>query len=192
MDERLRILELIESGQISVEEGLRRLEALDEAAEEVSEVPTAPAELAAPFARPAWIRIVWQAVFWSGIGLLTGGGLLLANAYGRETAPGLTWGWVLFALGVLVVALGWWLGRARWFYLRVREESGRAFALALPLPLGLVPWLLRAVRPFVPQLREAGVEEMIMATREELRDGCPFVIDVDEGENGERVKLYIC
>ena len=124
--------------------------------------------------------------------VLAGGGLLLANAYGQAGRPGLAWGWVLFALGLLVMMLGWWLHKARWFTLRVRQHDGPAFGIALPLPLGLVIWLLRAAKSFVPPLRDTGADELMLAVREELRQGRPFVIDVDEGENGDRVEIQFC
>jgi hypothetical protein len=136
--------------------------------------------------------MAWQIVFGVGIAVLAGGGLLLARAYGREGMPGLTWGWVVFVLGLLVLLLGWWLQRARWFYLRVREHEGAAFTIALPLPLGLVVWLLRIAGPFVPQLQDVEADQLILAMRDELENGRSFVIDVDEGEDGDHVELYFC
>ena len=187
MEDRMHILELIEAGELSVEEGARRLDALVEDAEGAvsAEQPVSPT-------RPAFVRILWQAVFWTGVGLLARGGLLLANAYAREITLELTWGWTLFTLGVLITGLGWWLERARWFYLRVKERDGAGFALALPMPLRLLAWLLRVPKPFIPQLQETGADALILVMRDELRDGHPFVLDVDEGENGEQVKMYFC
>jgi hypothetical protein len=199
MSERLTILQLIESGQMSVDEGVRRLEALDQAggsgavgAESTPATSAGDARPASEPVRPGFVRIVWQIVFGVGVAVLAGGGLLLARAYGAEGTPGLAWGWVLFTLGLLVMGVGWWLRQARWFTLRVREHDGPAFTIALPLPLGVVIWLLRVARPFVPQLRETGAHELMLAVREELRAGRPFIIDVDEGENGDRVEIHFC
>jgi hypothetical protein len=197
MSERLGILQLIESGQISVEEGVRRLEALGQAREGgaagAESAPATSADEARPEfdpSRTGLVRIVWQVVFGVGAAVLAGGGLLLARAYSRHGMPGLPWGWVVFMLGLLVMGLGWWLRQARWFYLRVREHDGLAFNLALPLPLGLVIWLLRVAKPFVPRLQDMEVDQLVLAMRDELRDGRPLVINVDEGENGDRVEVY--
>ncbi len=200
MNERLKILGLIESGQISVEEGVRRLKELsqDEAGrvpgtEEDQTASTVPAEAAEPSAeplQPAFVRIVWMIVFGVGITVVTGGGLLLARAYGREDASGLAWGWMLFSLGLALLVLGWWLQRARWFYLRVRERDGRVLTIAFPLPIGLVLWLLRVARPFVPQLQEMDVDKLILALRHELQDGRGIVVAVDEGGAGDQVEIY--
>ncbi|MDY6876629.1 MAG: hypothetical protein SWK90_10585 [Chloroflexota bacterium] len=183
MDERLRILELIETREISVEEGARRLKALAEGTDPL-------ATLAASVSRPALVRVVWRAVFWSGVVMMAGGGLLVAAVYAWEIAPGWqTCGWVLFTLGLLVLMIGWWLQRARWLSVRVRQ-SGPNVTLAFPLPLALVAWGLRIAQPFVPQLREMGMDELILALREEVRDGHPFAVEVDEGEDGEQVQIY--
>jgi len=181
MSERLRILELIEAGEINVEEGARRLEALTGGAE-------APDT---PVARPAWVRHLWQAVSWTGIGLMTGGGVLVTTVQAEAVAAKwLTWGWLLLACGVLGLALGWWLQRARWFFLRVRQPDGPNVFLAFPIPLGLVAWALRILRPFVPQLEETGADELILALREEPWDDRPLVVEVNEGEGGEQVQIY--
>ena len=187
MDERLRILELIEAGEISAGEGARRLEALAG----IVEPSHAPATPAASVPRPALVRWLWQGVFWTGVALVVGGGLLVASVYSESIAAGwLVWGWILFTLGVLGVLLGWWLQRAHWLSVRVRQPDGPNIFLALPLPLGPVAWILRFLRPFVPQLEEMGIDELILAMREELRDGRPFLVEVDEGKGGEQVQVY--
>jgi len=224
MEERLRILELIEAGEISVEEGVRRLQALPDTAGALEspaapadtarapESPVAPADVAeavepppapastvaapepqaqpvAHVTRPRWVQWLWQVVFWPAVALVAGGGLLVTAVYAWEVPAGwLVLGWLLFALGVLGVLLGWWMQRAHWFYLRVREPGSNIF-MAFPLPLGPIAWLLRIARPFVPQLKETGVDELILAMHEELRGGGSFTVEVNEGA-GEQVRIY--
>jgi hypothetical protein len=188
MDEQLRILELIEAGVIGVEEGVRRLEQLSGAAD-----PPEPAPAPAPsVSRPAWVRFVWQAVFWTGFALLAAGGLLVSGVYAWGIADGwLVWGWLLFTLGLLGVLLGWWLQRAHWLFVRVRQPDGPNVFVALPLPLGPLAWLLRVVRPFVPRLQETAIDEVILAMREEARSGRPVMVQVNEGEGREQVQVYL-
>ena len=183
MDERLHILEMIEAGEIGVEEGARRLEA----ATELAESPVMPAF--AP--RPALVRWLWQAAFWIGVALMAWGGLLLALSYTGESTTGrLIWAWLLLSLGVIGVILGWWLQRARWLYVRVRQADGPNITIALPLPLGLVAWGLRIAQLFVPQLKGAGVDELLLAMRDELQNGRLFVVDVNDEDDGEQVQVY--
>jgi hypothetical protein len=186
MSERMQILEKIESGEISAKEGARQLEALAE--------PVQPARSpeAARIALPVWVRRICQAVFWSGAALTAGGALLMTVFYtGKAGVGSAICGWPLFIVGLLGLLLGTWLPNATWFSLRVREKESRRISLALPLPLGPIAWIVRLVRPFVPQLQDIAVDEVILALREEVRAGRPFVVDVDEGKNGERVHVYI-
>ncbi|RLC89848.1 MAG: hypothetical protein DRI77_15300 [Chloroflexi bacterium] len=178
MDERLRILELIEAGEISVEEGARRLK---------SPEPTASSEEPAP--HPTLVRWLWQVTFWIGAALMAWGGWLLASSYTGEITTGrLVWAWLILTLGVLGVMLGWWLQRARWLYVRVRQSDGPNITIAFPLPLGLVAWGLRIAQPFVPQLGEMKMDELLLALRDELRAGRPFVVEMDEGD--KQVQVY--
>jgi hypothetical protein len=198
-DERLHILSLVESGDISVEEGVRRLERVPDAEsaeaspEAGGSAPVAEGGRPGPeFPMPRLVQVAWQVVFGVGVAVLAGGGLLLARAYGREGTLGPTWGWVVFVLGLLVLLWGWWLQRARWFYLRVREHDGAAFTVALPLPLGLVVGVLRVAEPFFPQLQDVEADQLILAMRDELENERSFAISVDEGEDGDQVELYFC
>jgi hypothetical protein len=186
MSERMQILEMIEASEISAAEGVHRLEALAEPAQQ-----TYPPE-AAPIALPAWVERIWQAVFWSGAALTAGGALLLTVFYAGEAGVGSAiCGWPLFLTGLIWLLLGLWLPNATWFSLRVREQGGQRISLALPLPLGPIAWIVRLVRPFVPQMQDMAVDEVILALREEVQRGRPFVVDVNEGKDGGRVHVYI-
>jgi hypothetical protein len=190
MGERMHILELIEAGEISAEEGARRLEAVMESVEIPGTSGTSPTP-PAPVPRPAMVEWLWQVVFWTGVGLVAGGGLLVASVYSGSIAAGwLVWGWIVFVLGVLGISLGWWLQRAHWLSVRVRQPDGPNVFIALPLPLGSVAWILRIARPFVPQLAETGADEVILALRDEMRQGRPLSVEVEEGEGGEQVQVY--
>ena len=119
------------------------------------------------------------------------GGLLVAAVHAWGTATG--WqviGWALFILGLLVMAVGWWLRQARWLSVRVRQRDGPNISLAFPLPLALLAWGVRFAKPFAPQLRETAVDELILAMRDELKSGHPLIVDVDDEEDGEQVQVY--
>jgi hypothetical protein len=182
----MQILEMIESGEIGAAEGARRLEAL---ADPVQSTHSAEAT---PIATPVWLRRMWQAVFWSGITMAAGGALLLASFYAEKASVGSAiCGWPLLVVGLLGLMLGIWLPNATWLSVRVREGGSRRISLALPLPLGPIAWIMRFVRPFVPQLDDIAVDEVILALQEEVRQGHPLVVNVDEGSSGDRVHVYI-
>ncbi len=179
-EERWHILDLIESGKISVAEGARRLEALAGKAEAVRSLPS----------HPVMVRCIWQAVLLSGAAILIGGGFLLVSYYTRDVALSwLVWGWLIFALGISVILIAWWLHRAYWPFLRVQEHDGPAITLAFPLSLGLLTLLLRTCCQFVPQLREAGIDGLLQALQE-TGDDRPLHIEVyDDGST--QVELHL-
>jgi len=146
-----------------------------------------------PTTRPIAVRWVWQLVLWIGIALAAISGYLLTTYYTREVATRwLIWGWILFLLGLLGILFGWWLQRSRWLYVRVQQPDGPNIFLALPVPLGLVGWILRISRPFVPQIEEMRIDELLLAMQEEIHQGHPFFVQVDEGPGKEQVQVYFC
>ena len=104
-------------------------------------------------------------------------------------------GWIPFFIGLFVLTLGVWSRNARWLHLRIKNaRSGRrSIALSLPLPLTLTAWVVRLIRPYVPELNNTAVDEAILA----LRDGAtggeeqPLFIDVQDDAGGEQVMIYI-
>ena len=182
MSEQMRILEKIESGEIGVAEGARLLGSSDGGA----------ATAKGDHERPGWADVVQQVVFWVGLALLVGGSTLVASFYIGWLARG--WqvtGWVFFVLGVLDLVMAWWLQRATWLSVRVQSRDGDNVSIDLPLPLGVAELGVRLCAPFVPELRESGVSEMISVAREELRQGEPLVIEVDDTEGGDHVRVSI-
>jgi len=182
MSEHMRILERIEMGEIDVAEAVRLFESPDGSAGQVTCDDT----------RNGWGHVVQQAVFWIGVALLVGGATLVASVYiGWLTHGWQVAGWVLFVLGVLGLASAWWLLRAAWLSVCVQSHDGDNVAVDLPLPLGAAELGVRLCAPFVPELRHYGLCEMITAAREELRQGDPLLIEVDDAEGGDYVRVSI-
>ncbi len=196
MDEAyLKILQMIENGTLSAAEGEKLLDAL-----EAEPAVTAPAAGSAPGPSPqspppagpprAWQQLwVYPAV----------GSLLLLAGMGMLTAylvrDGERLGWLactvpLMLLGTLVGGLAWWSRSARWLHLSVRGKKER-LRLSFPLPLRLTAWILRLLRPWVRQLRETAVDEVILSLAEvDVSEG-PLSVEVNDDEDGEEVRVYI-
>ncbi len=215
-EEQLEILKMLEEGQIGAEEAAALLAALrpegeersfaalrmtDDEGEEQDGV-TAGLERAEAVVGEAAPAPEWEGppAQWSRFWIypaLVGGGLLLLGAvvlgvlYAASARPG--WrvcGWLPMILGLLVAILAWWSRTARWLHLRVKEKGERKIAFSFPLPLTLTAWVIRIIRPYVPQLKETGVDEMILALRDTKQEE-PFYMDVQDDEDGEHVQIYI-
>lgn len=194
-EERLQILKMVESGRIQAEEAVTLLAAIDRGGEDAQIF--APPEVLPPAPGPDQDRESRWARFWiyplmAGGGVLILGALLLAWLYAGEVASGwLVCGWLPVLLGLMVVLLALWTRRTTWMHLRISEEGQRKMAFSVPLPLGLAAWAVRIAEPFVPQLQETGVDDLILALRSSASRGEPIAIDVQDDERGERVEVYI-
>lgn len=206
-DERMRILKRIEAGEISAEEAVRQLGALAQlppaqaSAQQEPPVPAKPEpeplppepepRPSAPPDIPKGLTHFWVYPLWAGVAVIVVGAILLYAVYG---AHGSVWlslcGWPIFASGVLITAAAWWLRTARWIHVRVSGKEN--ITISLPLPLKLTAWAFKIAQPFVPQLRNTGVDEVIMGLSETLgKDGQPIYVDVNDEEEGEHVQVYI-
>ena len=197
---RMRILQMIEDGQVSAADGLKLLDALgaDDAAAtpSVDDAATAPGQPAAGPDLDYWRRW-WLVPMWAGIGVLLVGAVLMFAAY-QAGGFGFWFGCAAlpFAVGVLIMALAAGSRSARWLHVRVRTNQKandwpHNIALSFPLPIRLTAWLLRLAGPFIPQLKDHGLDELILALAETTSSEAPLYVDVDEGEGGERVQVYI-
>ncbi len=195
-DEKLQILNMVEAGQIDAQEAATLLAALSES-EAGDDADQPSVEVLPPESKPPepietrWARF-WIYPLMAGGVLLVVGALIVGLVSSSDGAWGwLLCGWPLLLLGLLVFVLALWSRWATWMHLRISEGGKRKLAFSFPLPLGLAAWALRIARPFVPQLRETGVDEVILAVRESASKGEPLFIDVQNDEEGERVELYI-
>lgn len=203
-DPRLQILQLIEGGKISAAEGIRLLNALagNPSASTEETPPPAPEATASPepkSPRPKfgeW-RNWWLAPFAVGGGIALVSGLLMWVAWRVADAQLSVW-LVLaacpFSFGLLLVLLALLSRNAKWIHIRVNNISGngpRRVALSFPLPVRLAAGFLRLFSPFIPKLRETGVDELILALDETTTPDNPFYVEVDKGRGGEKVQVYI-
>jgi hypothetical protein len=217
--ERNQVLKMIESGKITAEEGLNLIRTLDqdpaedEATAEEAEAgtasaPAAQAEEQKAQAEPsdpaadyrdtqaeATVHRLWQIPLWIGIGITL---LSAAVMYAILVGPGANF-WFYFLLlplflGVALTALTVGSRHTRWIFVDVRQRYGewpeRIF-LGFPLPMKLIAWFLRTFGDEIPHVKKAGVAEIIQAIETGFTSDEPLVVNVDEGDPGERVRVYI-
>jgi hypothetical protein len=99
-------------------------------------------------------------------------------------------------IGLGVIAMAWGSRTARWLHLRIKQKPGErpgTIAFSIPLPLRFTSWFLRTFGRFIPDLQEKGVAVAAVVQALERTTGAeaPFYVEVDEGEEQEKVQIYI-
>jgi hypothetical protein len=191
--EQEKVLGMLESGQITAQEALQLLDALDA----TDPLPDTSQSSAPPLDLPETAHW-WRPIALAGLVIMAIGAPLMTLGLIGQTA--LFWaiscGWLPFFVGLAILTLGAWSHSARWLHLRIVHtgEGHRSFTLSLPLPLTLTAWVLKLIRPFVPQLQETGIDEVVLAAQEELKEGaddCPVYLNVQDDQGDEQILLYI-
>jgi hypothetical protein len=216
-----QVLKMIESGKISPEDGLKLMRTLDqspaedevptgkpeinvgaglEAATEkngtVSQAKKSSFETDPRIARvKATVRRLWQIPLWIGVFITI---LSAWGMFALVRAANLNfWFYCLTApllLGVLMMVAAVGSRKARWLFVDVHQKPGdkptRIF-LGFPLPLKLTAWFLRTFGHFIPDLKKTYVDEVIRVVETGFTGDEPLVVNVDEGDDGERVQVYI-
>jgi len=146
-------------------------------------------------ARLAGWRRWWMIPLWVGVGITIIGGSLMFWAF---QSTGISFwfacAWLPFLLGLALIVLAYGSRTARWLHLRVHQKPGdwpQTIALSFPLPLHFTAWFLRTFRHYIPRLDRTGLDELILALEKTTSQENPFYVEVDEGEDGERVQIYI-
>jgi hypothetical protein len=136
----------------------------------------------------------WMLPLWVGVGVTIVAGLLMFLVYqATQLSFWFACTWVPFLMGVALIFLAWGLRRSLWLHVRITQEPGgwpRKIAFSFPLPLGLAAWVMRTFKRWIPGMAHANVDE-IMTGINSITSDKPFYIEVDEGEDGERVEIFI-
>ncbi|HEX7542433.1 MAG TPA: hypothetical protein VF352_09910 [Anaerolineales bacterium] len=219
--ERTQVLKMIENGKISPEDGLKLMQTLDQspAEEELPAGATETGAGSKPEAAAkengaevqaekssfeidprigqvkSAVRRLWQIPLWIGV-LIT-----ILSAWGMyslvQAARLNFWFYCLSApllLGVLVIVAAVGSRKARWLFVDVHQKHGEKPAhifLGFPLPLKLASWVLRTFGRFIPDLGSTKLNDVMQVVDAGFNGEEPLVINVDEGEEGERVQVYI-
>lgn len=195
-ENRMDILEQISSGAISAEEGTQRLQALGNHANEPVITLDSERNKSTPHIDPEeiarWKRW-WVIPLWIGIGITILSGMWMNVAFmASGTGFWFFFSWIPLLLGVSLIFIGNASRNARWLHVRIKEEGHRRakIAISIPLPIRFSAWVLRSIGKFVPALGDIAIDELILALDKETA-GSPFYVKVNEGEDGEKVEVFI-
>jgi len=209
-NERLEILKMIQKGTISSEEGMKLIEAIGESWEKSEmEYSIAKAELEGSF-EPIEadeysqevdqdhfnkLKSWWIIPFWIGVAITVLGGSLM---YWAWSAHGIGFGfvaaWIPFLIGVGLLVLGWNSRTGPWLHIRIQQKPGEKpgrIAISFPIPNRFFAWSLRTFGSFVPNMNLSGADEILLALGNYSQGDTPLTIDVDDSDDGEKVRIYI-
>lgn len=206
--ERSQILKMIEDGKITPEEGLRLMQVLGEDSQDGS----TDADQAYQSSRSESVfddrpavepdpeihktvenaRRLWMIPLWIGVIITTfGSWIMYKNVQPDISAWFYCLGFPIFILGVLVIILGWSSKTARWLFVSVKQKPGefpKRILIGFPLPLTMTSWFLRNFGHKIEGLGKVPVDQIFEAIQ---HSSDPMVVKVDEGDDGEKVLVYI-
>ena len=199
-----KILDMVEQGTITPEEGLRLIHAMDnpkKAEKAQAEVEVLPADDQDPAPqisdeerrRMNRLKRWWVLPFAIGLLITTLGTIWMYTAF---NANGFGWGfllaWFPFLLGIFVVAVSFQTSRSVWLHVRIKQKPGESpprLAISLPVPVGLTRWFLQAFGGRIPGLKDQPYQDYA-----DILDGLspeePFYVHVND-EDGEEVEVFI-
>jgi hypothetical protein len=200
-EEKKKILKMVEDGKVSAEAAVKLMKALDESVEDEAVVlQSAPASerMEAPefdeVARRA--RRLWQIPLWLGVATIILSGYWLYSLVRASDFGFLFYcAWLPFLLGVLLLALTAGSRTSRWLFVNVDRTQAtdwpRRITLGLPLPFGLAAWFLRNFGQYIHELDRTSIDEIVEVLSQRNTFQEPLIVNVNEGEHGERVQVYI-
>lgn len=199
--DRLKILNKVKAGEISIEEGSRLLGSIEGDSQRSADVASStgpvvqeasPEDLSE--AGLTRYRNWWLYPLWIGLGLLVFSSGLMSWAYSSRTFFWFYCSWLPLLLSLLVIVLAAWSRQARWLHLRVDEQSetkSSHIKLSFPIPTGLAAWFFRTFGASIPALKEKGIPESVLPLLDTLGNSRePMVVEVNE-KDGQKVQVYI-
>ena len=205
---RKKILQMVEQGKISATEAATLMHALDGDADsletEVEVIQTGSSQSYESTEAPEFEEIKARARRFSLIPLWVGVFITVISAwiiYSIQQS-GRTGFWfycmVLPLLaGVFLITLGAGGRSARWVYLDVdrpyakRGDGPRHITFGLPLPLGIIDWFLRTFGNYFQGLNKRRMDGMIELMNATRNSNEPFILNIDDSDDGEHVRIFI-
>ena len=206
VEERRKILQMVQDGKISAEQAASLMRALDADADP-SEADVEVIEPGAGFGgdpsdAPEFEAIKARARRFAMIPLWIGVALTVLSAwaiYSVQQSAGMNF-WFFFLMiplliGVLFITLGASGQSSRWLYVNVDRRNAhdgpRNITLGFPLPLGLTAWFLRTFGHNMRGMKNTNVDEIIQLLDATGKSGAPLIINANDNEDGEHVQVYI-
>lgn len=205
-EERKKILQMVEEGTISAEEAADLMRALDQDSAE-EQIDVFDAEAGSGFegsaaSAPEFEEVKARARRFAMIPLWAGVFIAVLSAWGiysiQQNAGVNFWFFCLMfplMLGVLLIAIGSAGQGSKWLYINVdrrySNEWPKNITLGFPIPLGLTSWFMRTFGHNINGMNKAQVDGIVEVLDATGKSDEPFIVNVDDDDDGERVQVYI-
>ena len=202
-EERKKILQMVADGKINAQEAATLMRALEDSTEEQIQVIEAePSFGSEKTDAPEFDQVRRRANRFSSAFLSIGIIFTVLSAwamFGIQKNNGLNFWFFCMTmplfLGILLTMLGAGSRTSRWMYVNVdrshQTEFPRNITIAFPLPLGLVAWFLKNFGGSISGLKKTNVDEIIQAIAMAKNITEPLIVNVDDGDDGEKVQVFI-
>lgn len=201
-EEKKKILQMVDDGKITAEEAMTLIKALEEIpAEDEVEVIETEAGSQSAYDAHEFDEVKARARKFTSIPLGIGIGItVLASYWMFALTQNANYGfwffcaWFPLLLGILLIALSAGGMNSRWLYVDVHQEQGewpQRITFGFPIPFGLVSWGVRNFGHRAKDVSQAQMDAIVAALDTSTSMDEPLIVNVDEGDGGERVQVYI-
>lgn len=206
-----KILDMVEQGQITADEGLRLMNAMNAGSAsqrpqadsfdgDVAFVPEYPSEgrtsniPAEEMARMKQLKRWWLLPFGIGLVILLLGAVWMYMGYSNAGFGFGFWlAWLPFLLGIAIVAVSFNARKGVWLHLKVTQAPGewpQHIRISLPMPLNLAKWFFSTFGDRVVGLKDQSIGDF-PTILETLSPEEPFYVHVNDDQHGEEVEIFI-
>lgn len=205
-EERKKILQMVADGKITAEQAASLMKALEDEPTpgevEVVEPVTSSGFERTESSSADFEKVKARAQQFAMIPLWIGVIIAVFSSWGiysiQQNAGMNFWFYCLLAplfLGVLLIVIGAGGQGSHWLYVNVdrryAHDGPRNITLGFPLPLSLTSWFLRTFGNNIQGLRNTNVDDIIQILDTTKKSGEPFIVNVQDDEDGEHVQVYI-
>lgn len=147
-----------------------------------------------PIETEKWRRF-WMIPFWIGVVILViGGGLMYWALESNGIGVAFIFATLPFIFGLGIILLSWQSRTSPWIHLRITQAAGEKperIAISFPLPIRPALWFFRTFGGHIPKMQDISLDEILLAVNRSTNSDNPIFVQVDEGDNGEKVEIYI-
>jgi len=201
-EEKKKILQMVENGKITVEEAVTLLKVMEEnPIEDEVKFDNTEAKTGSTYEAKEFDEVKARVRKYISIPLGIGVVMTVLAAYWMFTlTQNKNYGfwffcaWFPLLFGILLVALTAGGFNSRWLYVDIQQGLGEwpeRITFGFPVPFGLASWGIRNFGHYAKDIGQTQIEAIETALEISKSMDKPLILDVDEGDSGERVQIFI-